>query len=104
MKKITILATVIAVGLVTLQGCAALVPDSYVKAVHQEMDKNNDGYIDYNEFLKSNDLSDEEMAQRAKEKGMTEEEYLKWDFSRADGNRDGKITEQELIELFRKEM
>lgn len=80
-----------------LSGCAALVPDSMLKGIHQEMDSNRDGY------LKTFPDSEEEIARQAKKKGMTVDEYSKWDFNRTDLNKDGKITAQELIDLFRKE-
>jgi Ca2+-binding EF-hand superfamily protein len=92
-----IILTLLLIG--TLSGCTALIPDSMLISAHQDMDKNHDGYIDYNEYLQSE--ADEDVAQKAKEKGMTIEEYQKWDFSRADGNKDGKVTAQELIDLFR---
>ncbi len=84
-----------------LNGCTALIPNSMIKAAHQDMDTNNDGYIDYNEYLKSG--SKEDIAKEAKERGMTKKEYLKWDFNRADGNKDGKITAQELINMAKEE-
>ena len=40
----------------------------------------------------------------AKKKGMSVEEYQRWDFGRADSNGDGKVTPQELIDLARKEL
>ena len=82
-------------------GCSALVPDSMLKGIHTHMDSNNDGYLDYNEYL-VNSNSNDDVEQEAKEKGMTVEEYQKWDFNRADGNGDGKVTAEELIYLFRK--
>ena len=82
-------------------GCSMLVSDSMIKGMHQDMDSNNDGYINYSEYLKN--ASDDNVAQEAKEKGMSIEEYQKWDFNRADENRDGKVTKQEMIDLFRKE-
>ena len=84
-----------------LNGCTALVSDSMLRAAHQDMDKNHDGYVDYKEYLQTG--SDKETAREAKEKGMTIEEYQKWDYNRADANKDGKVTQQELIDLFRKE-
>jgi len=96
-KKIAL--TLLLLGV--FNGCTALIPDSMIKYAHQDMDKNHDGYIDYDEYLKSK--SNENIAQEAKDKGMTKEEYLKWDFSRPDENGDGKITVQELINLARKE-
>jgi len=83
-----------------INGCTALVPNSFLRAAHKDMDSNNDGYIDYNEYLKS--ASNKDVAKEAKEKGMSIEKYQKWDFNRADANRDGKVTSQELIELFRR--
>ena len=94
-----IILSILLIG--ALNGCTALIPDSMIKSAHQDIDKNHDGYIDYDEYLKSK--SNENIAQEAKDKGMTQEEYLKWDFSRPDKNGDGKITVQELIDLFRKE-
>ena len=94
-----IILTTLLIG--TISGCSLLVSDSMLKAAHQDMDKNHDGYIDYNEYLSSS--KDGDIAKEAKEKGMTIEEYQKWDYNRADANRDGKITEQELIDLFHKE-
>jgi len=85
----------------TFSGCSMLVSDSMIKGMHQDMDSNNDGYINYSEYLKN--ASDTNVAKEAKEKGMSIEEYQKWDFNRADGNRDGKVTKQEMIDLFRKE-
>ena len=86
-------------------GCSALISDSMLKAAHQDMDKNHDGYIDYNEYLiNSNETDMEDIKSEAKEKGMSVEEYQKWDFNRADSNRDGKVTTQEFINLARKEL
>ncbi len=100
MKKnnITIVLAILFTGI--FSGCTALVPDSMLNAIHQDMDKNHDGYVDYNEYLKSG--SDEDFAEAAKEEGMTVEEYQKWEFNRADADRNGKVTAQELIDLFRK--
>jgi len=94
-----IILTTLLIG--TISGCSLLVSDSMIKSAHQNMDKNHDGYIDYNEYLSSS--KDGDITKEAKEKGMTIEEYQKWDYNRADANRDGKITEQELIDLFHKE-
>ncbi len=86
-------------------GCSALISDSMLKAIHQDIDINQDGYIDYNEYLINNNEKDMEMLKaEAKEKGMSVEEYQKWDFNRADRNRDGKVSSQELIDLARKEL
>ena len=85
----------------TLSGCTTLITDSMLTSAHQEMDLNHDGYIDYNEYLKSG--SNEDFVESAKEKGMTVEEYQKWEFERADVDRDGKVTAQEFIDLFRRE-
>ena len=98
-NHVKIVLTILLIG--TFSGCAALVSDNMLRSAHQDMDKNHDGYIDYNEYLKSG--SDKDTAKEAKDKGMTIEEYQKWDYNRADANKDGKITEQELIDLFRKE-
>ncbi len=101
MKKNNI-KTVLAILLVgTFSGCTALISDNMLRSAHQDMDKNHDGYIDYQEYLQTG--SDDETAREAKEKGMTIDEYQKWDFNRADSNRDGKVTQQEMIDLFRKE-
>ncbi len=97
-NNITIVLTIFFSGI--FSGCTALISDSMLIAAHQDMDKNHDGYIDYNEYLKSG--SDEDVAEEAKKKGMTVEEYQKWDFERADIDKNGKITAQELIDLFRK--
>lgn len=86
-----------------LNGCTGLmVSDEMIKGIHKEMDTNNDGYINYQEYLQSG--SKKEFLKEAKEKGMTVDEYQKWEFNRADANRDGKITPQELIVLARKEL
>jgi len=89
--------TILLIG--TFSGCTALVSDSMLRAAHQDMDKNHDGYVDYQEYLQTG--SDEDTAREAKKKGMTIEEYEKWEFNKADKNRDGKVTSQELIDLFR---
>lgn len=94
-------AMVIILLLGALNGCTALVSDSMLRDAHQDMDKNHDGYIDYAEYLKNS--SDKDTIKEAKDKGMTKEEYLKWDFNRADKNGDGKVTAQEMIDLFRKD-
>ena len=100
-KKIVLITLLIG----TFSGCSALISDAMLKAVHQDMDKNHDGYIDYNEYLiNSNEKDMKELNREAKEKGMSIEEYQKWDFNRADANRDGKITPQELIDLARREL
>ena len=98
-NNITIVLAILFTG--TLNGCTALIPDSMLTSAHQEMDLNHDGYIDYNEYLKSS--SNEDFVENAKEKGMTVEEYQKWEFERADTNSDGKVTTQEFIDLFRRE-
>ena len=86
-----------------LNGCSGLmVTDEMIKGIHKEMDTNNDGIINYQEYLQSG--SKGEFLKKAKKKGMTVYEYQKWEFNRADANRDGKITEQELIDLARKEL
>jgi len=99
LNKQKIILSILCIG--AFSGCTALVSDSMIKYAHQDMDKNHDGYIDYDEYLKSK--SNENIAQEAKDKGMTQKEYLKWDFSRPDKNGDGKITVQELIDLVREE-
>ncbi len=98
-NNITIVLAIFFTGI--FGGCTALIPDSMITSAHQDMDLNHDGYIDYNEYLKSG--SNEDVAEEAKEKGMTVEEYQKWDFERADADRNGKVTAQELIDLFRRE-
>ena len=86
-----------------LTGCTSLLmTDSMLKGIHKAMDTNHDGYIVYQEYLQSG--SKGEFQRDAKKKGMTVEEYQKWEFNRADANRDGKITPQELIDLARKEL
>ncbi len=85
-------------------GCSALISDSMLKAIHQEMDTNHDGYIDYSEYLDNSNANMEDVKSEAKDKGMSVEEYQKWDFHRADSDGDGKITPQELIDLARKEL
>ena len=92
---------VLALLIGVFSGCTALVPDSMLRTAHQDMDKNHDGYIDYNEYLKSS--SHDNITKKAKERKMTIEEYQKWDFNRADTDKNGKVTEQELINLFRRE-
>ena len=98
-NNITIVLAILFTG--TFSGCSALVTDSMLTSAHREMDLNHDGYIDYNEYLKSG--SNEDFVENAKEKGMTVEEYQKWEFERADTDRDGKVTTQEFIDLFRRE-
>ncbi len=100
MKKNNIIIVLVILFSGIMSGCTALVPDSMLVSIHQDMDKNHDGYIDYNEFLISG--SKEDVAQEAKEKGMTVEDYQKWEFDQADIDRNGKVTAQELIDLFRK--
>ena len=86
-----------------LNGCTSLVvTDEMVQGIYKEMDTNNDGYINYQEYLNSG--SKNEMLREAKEKGMTIDEFQKWEFNRADANRDGKITKEELINLAKKEL
>ncbi len=88
----------------SLSGCSALVSDSMLRAAHQDMDKNHDGYIDYHEYTKSGKINMKDVKSEAKKKGMSVEEYQRWDFGRADFNGDGKVTPQELIDLARKEL
>ena len=85
-------------------GCSLLISDSMLKGMHQKMDRNHDGYIDYNEYLADSNANMEDVKSEAKDRGMSIEEYQKWDFNRADSNRDRKITPQELIDLARKEL
>lgn len=85
-----------------LNGCSALIPDFAIKNGHSKMDTNGDGYIDYKEYLNSIE-SQEYIESEAKKKNMTVDEYLKWDFSRADFNGDAKISVQELIRLVRED-
>ncbi|RTZ59294.1 MAG: hypothetical protein DSZ32_05490 [Gammaproteobacteria bacterium] len=85
-----------------LNGCTFLISDKMIKNIHKKIDTNNDGYISYQEYLE--DDQNRDVSKEAKEKGMSVEEYQKWDFNRADANRDGKITTQELIDLFRNEL
>lgn len=96
--------TVVIVSLLgALNGCAGfMLTDEMVEGIHQEMDTNHDGYIVFQEYLQS--ASKGEFLRNAKEKGMTVEEFQRWEFNRADANRDGKITPQELIALARKEL
>ena len=101
MKKNNIKIILLFTFIGALNGCTALVPDSMINAAHQDMDKNRDGYVDYEEYLQTG--SDEDTAKEAKERGMTIDEYQKWEFNRADANRNGKVTAQELIDLFRNE-
>ena len=85
-----------------LNGCTSLmITDEMVQGIHKEMDTNNDGYINYQEYLSSGSKND--FVKGAREKGMTVDEFKKWEFNRADENRDGKITKEELINLARKE-
>ena len=97
-----VILTVFILGI--FSGCSALISDSMIKAAHQDMDKNHDGYIDYNEYLDDSSTNMEDVKSEAKDRGMSVKEYQKWDFNRADFNRDGKITSQELIDLARKEL
>ena len=99
-KKIVF--TILLIG--AFSGCSALISDSMIKDAHQDMDINRDGYINYDEYLISSKTDMENVESEAKEHGMSIEEYQKWDFNRADFNRDGKITPQELIDLARKEL
>ncbi len=85
-------------------GCSALISDSMIKGIHQKMDTNQDGYIDYSEYLADSNSNMEDVKSEAKDREMSVEEYQKWDFNRADANRDGKITPQELIDLARREL
>lgn len=78
-----------------LSSCTAFIPDSMIKAAHQDMDTNHDGYVDYQEYLKTG--TQKEIAREAQKKGMSVEEYSHWDFNRVDANRDGRITLQELL-------
>jgi len=96
--------TVVIISLIgALNGCTGLmVTDEMIRGIHKEMDINNDGYITYQEYLQSG--SKREVLKEAKKKGMSVDEYQKWDFNRADANRDRKITPQELIDLARKEL
>jgi Ca2+-binding EF-hand superfamily protein len=102
MKTVNKNIFLIFLSLGAFHGCSVLVPDSMIKGMHQDMDKNHDGHVDYNEYLQSG--SNNNVEKEAKEKGMTVEEYQKWDFNRADTDRDGKVTVQEIINLFRKEL
>lgn len=90
--------------LVTFSGCSLLISDSMLKGMHQKMDTNHDGYIDYSEYLVDSNKNMEDVKSEAKKKSMSVEEYQKWDFNRADVNRDGKISPQELIDLARREL
>ena len=99
-KKI-ILITIL---LVTFSGCSKLISDSMLKNVHQKMDTNHDGYIDYNEYLDDSNVNINDVKSEAMKKGMSVEKYQKWDFNRADSNRDGNVTPKELIDLARKEL
>ena len=85
-------------------GCSLLISDSMIKGIHQKMDTNHDGYIDYSEYLADSNSNMEDVKSEAKDRGMSVEEYQKWDFNRVDSNRDGKITPQELIDLARREL
>ena len=86
-----------------LNGCSsAIISDEMLKGIHKEIDTNNDGYINYQEYLQSGSKGD--VLKEAKKKGMTVDEYQKWEFNRADANRDGKVTKQEFINLARKEL
>ena len=88
----------------TFNGCSLLISDSMIKGMHQKMDTNNDGYINYSEYLADSNANMEDVKSEAKDRGMSVEEYQKWDFNRADANRDGKIAPQELIDLARREL
>jgi len=99
-KKIVLIVLLLEV----FSGCSALISDSMLKAMHQDMDKNQDGYVDYHEYLNNSNTNMENVKSEAKEKGMSVEKYQKWDFNRADSDRDGKITPQELIDLARREL
>ena len=87
-----------------MSGCSALVSDTMLKAAHKDMDKNHDGYIDYHEYTHSSNTDIKDVKSEAKKKGMSIEEYQKWDFNRADSDRNGKVTPQELIDLARREL
>ncbi len=43
-------------------------------------------------YLKTSPDSEEQIASEAKKKGMSVDEYSKWEFNRADLNRNGKVT------------
>ena len=88
----------------TFSGCSLLISDSMIKGIHQKMDINHDGYIDYREYLADSNANMEDVKSEAKDRGMSVEEYQKWDFNRADANKDGKIAPQELIDLARREL
>ena len=103
MKSYSVKTVVIFLLLGALNGCTGLmVTDEMIKGIHKEMDTNHDGYIVYQEYLQSGTKG--EFLRNAKEEGMTVEEFQKWEFNRADANRDGKVTPQELIDLARKEL
>jgi len=88
----------------TFSGCSLLISDSMIKGIHQKLDTNNDGYINYSEYLADSNTNMEDVKSEAKDRGMSVEEYQKWDFNRADANRDGKISPKELIDLARREL
>ena len=88
----------------TFSGCSLLISDSMIKGIHQEMDINHDGYIDYSEYLADSNANMENVKSEAKDRGMSLEEYQKWDFKRVDSDGDGKIAPQELIDLARREL
>jgi len=97
-----IILTLILFG--TFSGCSLLISDSMIKGIHQKMDTNHDGDIDYREYLADSNSNMEDVKSEAKDKNMSVKEYQKWDFNRADANRDGKISPQELIDLARREL
>ena len=99
-KKIVLITLLLG----TFSGCSLLISDSMIKGIHQEMDINHDGYIDYSEYLVNSNANMEDVQSEAKDRGMSVEEYQKWDFKRVDSDGDGKISPQELIDLARREL
>ena len=88
----------------TFSGCSLLISDSMIKGIHQKLDTNHDGYIDYSEYLADSNANMKDVKSEAKDRGMNVEAYQKWDFNRADSDGNGKISPQELINLARREL
>ncbi len=102
MKKIDKKSLLLLSFVVTFHGCSSLIPNSMLRASHQDIDTNHDGYVDFQEYLKTG--SEEDVMHEAKAKGMTKKKYLQWDFNRADENKDGKVSAQEFINMANKEL